>query len=55
MMLFKSCPRCHGDLALEELPGEADFVCLQCGFRSAAVAHTKPMRVTDRPHTRRAA
>jgi hypothetical protein len=43
MMLFKSCPRCHGDLALEELPGEAEFVCIQCGFREAAVARTKPV------------
>jgi hypothetical protein len=33
-MLFKSCPRCEGDMLLEELPGEAELVCLQCGHRA---------------------
>ncbi len=36
MILLKSCPRCTGDLVLEDLPGEADFVCLQCGYRTPA-------------------
>jgi len=43
MILLKSCPRCHGDMMLEELPGDADFVCLQCGYRSAAIASSKPV------------
>jgi len=40
MILLKSCPRCHGDMMLEKLPGDADFVCLQCGYRSAAIEQT---------------
>lgn len=36
MILLKSCPRCAGDLVLEDMPGEADFVCLQCGYRTPA-------------------
>lgn len=43
MILLKSCPRCHGDMMLEELPGDADFVCLQCGYRTAAIAQTRPV------------
>jgi hypothetical protein len=43
MILLKACPRCHGDMLLEELPGDADFICLQCGFRSAAVAPMVPV------------
>jgi hypothetical protein len=34
MMLLKSCPRCHGDMMQEELPGEIEIVCLQCGHRT---------------------
>jgi predicted RNA-binding Zn-ribbon protein involved in translation (DUF1610 family) len=36
-VLYKSCPRCHGDLVIDresEAAPEAqsvDFVCLQCG------------------------
>ena len=35
-MLYKSCPRCHGDLIIDrESEGKnaemLDFVCLQCG------------------------
>jgi hypothetical protein len=35
-MLYKSCPRCHGDLIVDresegENPEMLDFVCLQCG------------------------
>ena len=43
MLLLKSCPRCQGDIVLEELPGETEFVCIQCGFRTAAVAQTKTL------------
>jgi hypothetical protein len=45
MILLKACPRCHGDMMLEELPGDAEFVCLQCGHRSAAIATPKPVLV----------
>lgn len=35
-MLYKSCPRCHGDLVFDresegKNPEMLDFVCLQCG------------------------
>jgi hypothetical protein len=42
-MLLKSCPRCHGDMILEELPGDAEYVCIQCRFRSTLVAQTQPV------------
>jgi ribosomal protein S27AE len=32
---IKSCPRCLGDMMLEEYLGEREFVCLQCGYRLA--------------------
>jgi len=36
MVLLKACPRCRGDLLVEELLGEVELVCLQCGHRSPA-------------------
>jgi len=34
-MLFKACPRCHGDLTLDEYEhhdtGVVAYECLQCG------------------------
>ena len=33
MILLKACPRCHGDLMLELLTGDAEYSCLQCGYR----------------------
>ncbi|MEO8456457.1 MAG: hypothetical protein ABI559_01470 [Chloroflexota bacterium] len=33
---LKACNRCGGDLIPEELLGDVDLVCLQCGHRSAA-------------------
>ncbi len=35
MINLKSCPRCRGDMIAEEWLGEADLVCLQCGYRQA--------------------
>jgi len=34
MILLKSCPRCHGDMMPEEMLGEVEVVCLQCGHRT---------------------
>jgi hypothetical protein len=34
MMALKGCPRCQGDMMKEELPGEVEMVCLQCGYRT---------------------
>ena len=39
MVVFKSCPRCRGDLVLEAFPGDTEYACLQCGYRMPA---TKP-------------
>jgi hypothetical protein len=40
MFIFKSCPKCRGDLGVEQdefsrslFSRETDFVCLQCGYR----------------------
>jgi hypothetical protein len=34
MMLFKSCPKCRGDLGVERdiYGGPPDLVCIQCGY-----------------------
>lgn len=37
MMKFKGCPRCGGDVTPEEMHGETELVCLQCGHRKYAV------------------
>ena len=34
MIQNKSCPRCQGDMYREELLGEVEMVCLQCGYRT---------------------
>ncbi|GBD13290.1 hypothetical protein HRbin24_01314 [bacterium HR24] len=33
MFQFRSCPRCRGDVFLEDQGGLQDLVCLQCGYR----------------------
>jgi len=49
MILTKSCPRCQGDMMEEELLGEVEMVCLQCGHRTYPEAQTKryapPVRI----------
>lgn len=34
MMLYKSCPKCRGDLGVERdlMGGPPDLVCIQCGY-----------------------
>jgi uncharacterized protein (DUF983 family) len=39
---LKSCPRCRGDMMLEQYLGDSEFVCLQCGHRSALQPQAKP-------------
>jgi hypothetical protein len=34
MIVMKSCPRCSGDMLREELLGEVELVCIQCGHRT---------------------
>ena len=63
MINLKACARCGGDLIPEELLGDIDLVCLQCGHRtSAPVAPRMTYRIRPtrpaapaRPSQRRAA
>lgn len=34
-MLLKGCPRCGGDMFVEQDLGSSDLVCLQCSHRQA--------------------
>ncbi|HZQ35924.1 MAG TPA: hypothetical protein VFD32_08330 [Dehalococcoidia bacterium] len=43
MFILKSCPKCSGDLSVEQdnysrtlFSKETDFACLQCGYRLLA-------------------
>jgi Zn ribbon nucleic-acid-binding protein len=44
MIQPRSCPRCQGDMYREELLGEVEMVCLQCGHRS----YPEPIRLVTR-------
>ncbi len=63
MINLKACARCGGDLIPEELLGDIDLVCLQCGHRTSVPAAPKttyrirPTRPVAPPRTsqRRAA
>ena len=33
LLWLKTCPRCKGDLFLDNDPLRSDIVCLQCGYR----------------------
>ena len=37
-MMFRSIARCRGDLYREEDLGQAEVVCMQCGFRLPVAA-----------------
>lgn len=41
-MNLKACGRCGGDQISEELLGETELVCLQCGHREFAPPDTLP-------------
>lgn len=30
---LKACPRCNGDMILEQHLGDSELVCFQCGYR----------------------
>lgn len=38
---LKSCPRCSGDMMLEQYLGDSELVCLQCGHRSSLQPEAK--------------
>lgn len=33
MLSLKACPRCRGDMMLEQYLGDSELVCIQCGKR----------------------
>lgn len=48
MMILKACPKCHGDLSVENdmfsktlFNRDTDFACLQCGKRLAGDERTR--------------
>jgi hypothetical protein len=49
MIVFKSCPRCRGDLLLDM---EEEITCLQCGYELRP-AEKEPILVQVRPARRR--
>jgi hypothetical protein len=40
--MLKLCPRCNGNMMLEEYLGENEFVCIQCGHRVDAPVQRRP-------------
>jgi reverse gyrase len=49
MIFTKSCPRCNGDMLREELLGEVELVCIQCGHRTYPEAQVKRFVPATRP------
>lgn len=47
MFWLKSCPKCRGDLYLENDGYERCVVCLQCGYRIYASAYIDATAVVD--------
>jgi DNA-directed RNA polymerase subunit RPC12/RpoP len=43
MIKLKGCPRCGGDMLTEEILGELEYVCLQCGNRVASQPTREPV------------
>jgi DNA-directed RNA polymerase subunit RPC12/RpoP len=52
-LYLKACPRCHGDIALDDDQYGRYMECLQCGFLIRSKAEDKPSTAT--PSTTRAA
>jgi predicted nucleic-acid-binding Zn-ribbon protein len=52
MMLYKSCPKCRGDLNVERdlYGGPPDLVCIQCGYTARPQERISLLsRLFDRP------
>lgn len=52
MIDLKACTRCGGDMMAEEILGDVDLVCLQCGYRKAMPQAAPAWRVTTTRRTR---
>lgn len=44
MMHLKACTRCGGDMLEEDILGDVDLVCIQCGHRAATPVVKYPIR-----------
>lgn len=44
MIVFHGCVKCQGDLYIERNLGDADLVCLQCGYRRGLAVPTWPVK-----------
>jgi len=55
MINLKSCARCGGDMMIEQLLGEAELVCIQCGHRAAVPNQPALYTVKRRVPARKAA
>lgn len=55
MMHLKACTRCSGDMLEEDLLGDIDIVCIQCGHRAAAPVVKYPIRARKPVALKRAA
>lgn len=50
MLYLKACPRCHGDLLLQEVViGETEMNCLQCGYAASVRPPAPPVADAPRP------
>jgi hypothetical protein len=53
MWTFKSCPRCQGDLFVDEYEGACFEKCLQCGYErqlERVAVLKKPKIVNEKTH-----
>ena len=48
MINLKACPRCGGDTSPEELLGDVEIVCLQCGHRTYQPTDRPALHVSSR-------
>jgi hypothetical protein len=48
-MVYKACPRCQGDLALDTTAPSPEYICLQCGRSLSASIVVNRTRVPSRP------
>ena len=53
MLRTKSCPRCIGDLLLENTIDGCGWMCIQCGHRRAALRVVEPLSWQAGPPSRR--
>ncbi len=54
MLLFKSCPRCHGDLIQQIDQYGSYFACVQCGHYLTEAEEAQFSLSISRPATRSA-